>query len=283
MPSETKKISAVWVYWEGGADGDELRYSMRSVHRHFTDAQNLVICGDGPDWFTGPLINSPRFNKQDAKRRFGSGRFAKWCDSVVKLRKICESPLVTDQFLWLYDDTFFLRDLTVADLSIPRCTGFLCKNTRRKAKSKWREVLRRTAVALQDAGRPTRNFSHHGPMVFDKAKMLHTINQFDAFNHPRVIESLYGNQHYDQNQMRLNRGFVQYNRRPWPGWCPRPDASIVNVGSFNVHAAAAIMPRFPHPIPHEQDPPTPAPTTIPATEMIPCDITKLPPAFGQTQ
>ena len=43
-----EKISAVWVYWAGGAIADELRYSMRSVYQHFTDLQNIVLCGDKP-------------------------------------------------------------------------------------------------------------------------------------------------------------------------------------------------------------------------------------------
>ena len=42
------KFSAVWVYWAGGAAGDELRYSIRSACKNLGDLKNVVICGDHP-------------------------------------------------------------------------------------------------------------------------------------------------------------------------------------------------------------------------------------------
>lgn len=240
------KISAVWVYWEGGADGEELRYSMRSIQRHFVDLKNIVLCGDRPDWFTGDFIHSPKWTKRQAKQKFGTGKWCKWTDSIIKLRKIIDSPFVTDRFLWLYDDTFFMRPVTAAEASVPRRTGLLCAHPESKANGLWREVLKRTTVALRDAGRPAINYSHHGPVVYEKQKLMETIERFDPENRPRAIESLYLNHHVDEKDAQQLGRWMAYTQKPSPTWKPHPDAAVVNVGGFRDSVERQIHQRFPH-------------------------------------
>ena len=36
----------IWLYFQGEARGDELRYSMRSVYRHFKGTPHIVLVGD---------------------------------------------------------------------------------------------------------------------------------------------------------------------------------------------------------------------------------------------
>jgi hypothetical protein len=239
------KISAVWVYWEGGADGEELRYSMRSVERHFTGLKNIVLCGDKPHWYSGNFIDSPKFTKRQAKQKFGTGCWCKWVDSVIKLQKIIDSPLVTDDFLWLYDDTFFMRDISTEEALIPRCTRLLCAHPDAKADGAWREVLRRTTVALHEAGRPSRNYSHHGPVVYNKQKLQATIDKFQPDKGPRAIESLYLNHHYDESQAKQLGHWMVYTQKPSETWAPHPQASVVNVGGFRQSVERVISKRFP--------------------------------------
>lgn len=243
-------ISAVWVYWQAGADGDELRYSMRSVERHFVDLKNIVVCGDKPDWFGGDHIPSPKVTGLQCKRQFGTKRWAKWVDSVTKLGRIIASPLVTDRFLWLYDDTFFMRDLTDKELSVPRATGLLCENPDVSAGRKWREVLRRTTLALRESGRPTRNYSHHGPVIYDKQLLQQTIDQYQPGKFPRAIESLYMNHHCDKPEPLGN--WLQYTQKPRPNYRPSVNAAVINVGSFRDSVARYMADRFPCPAIVEQ-------------------------------
>ena len=246
-------ISAVWVYWAGGAVGEELRYSMRSVQQHFTGLENIVLCGDKPDWYRGDFIDSPKWTKRQAKRKFGTKRWAKWTDSIIKLQRIIDSPMVTDQFLWLYDDTFFVKDATASEVAMPRRTRLLCAHPEAKANGAWREVLRRTTEALYAAGRPARNYSHHGPVVFDKQMLQQTIDQFDPENRPRAIESLYINHHFDEaSTVPLGRWMV-YTQRPKPNWQPDPTATVGNVGSFRESVHKAMHNRFPDAIATEED------------------------------
>lgn len=249
-----KPISAVWVYWSGGADRDELRYSMRSIARHFTGLRNVVLCGDREPWFTGDFIPSPKWTEEDAVREYGVGTWAKWTDSIVKLQRIIDSPLVTDQFLWLYDDTFFLKDVSVSEASVHRRTGRLFGRLELEANSEWKDVRKRTAAALLNAGRPDRNYSHHGPVVYDKNLLQKTIDEFNPRSQPRVIESLYVNHHFDERQTEPLRDWMVYTKFPSRRWTPRPSASVVNVGIFTPQVRSVIDSRFPEPSPVEDMP-----------------------------
>lgn len=266
-PQLDDKISAVWVYWAGGADGEELRYSMRSVERHFTGLKNIVLCGDRPDWYAGAMIDSPKFTKRQAKQKYGTGRWCKWVDSVIKLQKIIDSPFVTDNFLWLYDDTFFVRDISTAEASIPRCTRLLCAHPESQADGTWREVLRRTTLALHEAGRPARNYSHHGPVVYNKQKLQQTLDQFRPDKGPRAIESLYLNHHFDESQAKQLGHWMVYTQKPSETWQPHPQASVVNVGGFRKSVERAISKRFPNMSRVEASDVQVSPVSIPLSEF----------------
>jgi hypothetical protein len=274
-----ERISAVWVYWAGGAEGDELRYSMRSVCQHFVDMQNVVLCGDVPEWFGGDAIESPRFGAVAGRRTFGSARFVKWIDSIVKLLRIVADPRVSDRFLWLYDDTIMLRDMTAAELATPRATGLLYPDTSLPASNNWREVVRRTAEDLNTAGLPGRNFSHHGPVVYDKAKLSQTIARFLPMFRPRVIESLYLNHWADPADIRPAAEWLQYTRRPGVDWRPRRSAAICNFGTFADSVERYVAARWPDPCAIELDGGVPATVPDAAPTWAPVPPVEIPPAF----
>ena len=46
-------LQFVWPYWHGGANGDEIRFSVRSVEKFFEGSAKCTIIGDKPPWFTG--------------------------------------------------------------------------------------------------------------------------------------------------------------------------------------------------------------------------------------
>jgi len=243
---EAEKISAVWVYWAGGAEGDELRYSMRSVLANVSGISNVVLCGDRPDWYGGDFIHSPRFDKRQARSKFGTGRWCKWIDSIVKLRKIIESPLVTERFLWLYDDTFIVQPTTANWLSVPRAGGSITTQLGTgKRRNTWRGCVHRTAVALESGGFPLRNYSTHYPVVYSKSKLLETIELFKADTHPRVIETIYQNHHHRDPESVA--GVFQYNKRIPPDWRVSGRATVVNVGGFKPPVAKVIGEMFPKP------------------------------------
>ena len=245
-----RKYSAVWVYWRGGAASDELKYSIRSAITNLSDLANVVVCGDHPgDWYDGDFIHSRRFNKQDGIKKFGSGRFSKWIDSAVKLQKIIESDLVTDAFLWMYDDTFFVKPWSIEQTAILRAGGSLWdpQELDNRAKKTWREVMRRTAKALADRGLPQRNYSTHYPVVYQKGLLAQTIREFNLLNNARLVESLYLNHHFRDPLPAVD--VFQYSKKIPANWKMRDTVSVVNVGGFHKGARDVIKPMFPDPLP----------------------------------
>lgn len=243
-------MSAVWVYWEGGAESDELLYSIRCAYKNLGSLQNIVVCGDIPSWYSGYGINSPRLTKAQAQARFRTGRWAKVVDSIIKLQRIIDDPNVTENFLWLYDDTFIVQPISIPELSIPKYGGYLPTNPT-PAKHSWREALRRTGVALSLAGFEYRNYSTHYPVVYNKKLLQETINVFRPDVKPRVIESLYLNHHRSPYARPLDRTF-QYNKGIHEGWAIRPAARVVNVGGFKPPVRELISTLYPTPCPYER-------------------------------
>ena len=222
--------TVVWVYWEAGAETNELQYSMASVMENLSGHSNLVICGDRPAWWNGPFISCPRVKRRDVLRTFGSGRFQKWCDSIIKMWAIIESDLVTENFLWMYDDTFIVKPYTFDAISQPVAQGYISLAKSPNSHT-WREVKRRTGRDLAARGLPVWDYSTHHPVTFNKLQLVDTINTFDLPASPRLIESIYSNHHNRTKPARALNTF-QYVKRVQAGWVPR-DVPVINVGRFN--------------------------------------------------
>lgn len=244
-----KLRTVVWVYWHGGADSDELLHSMRSVQANLSGVRNIVVCGDHPgDWYMSNYLGSPRFGKAQAKEKYGSGRWAKWCDSIIKLKAIINSDMVTDEFLWMYDDTFIVKPTSISELAVGRVGGQLYKgDLDEPVRRTWREARRRTARHLRDLGMPAVNFSTHFPMVFEKKKLAKTIEMFGCPDSPRLIESIYGNQWITDS--RPASEIFQYTHRPGPDWKIHERAKVVNVGGFNRNVRPIMAEMFPPYVP----------------------------------
>ena len=251
---ENARMSVVWVYHGGGAVSEELRYSMRAAQQNLADCANLVVCGDRPPWYDGEFIHCPKIARKACISEFGSPRFAKWIDSVIKLQAIIDSPLVSENFLWMYDDTFIMRQFSSAQIAIPRAGGLLFSGDwEEEVRRSWSEVRRRSVRALLNRQLPIRDFSTHYPVVYNKQLLQKTIKDFRARKNARVIESLYMNQHFTA-PLSLHR-ILQYQKRARRGWKYSQQAYVLNIGSFNQHAATALVPCFSQPIEQESAPP----------------------------
>jgi hypothetical protein len=228
--------SVVWVYWAGGQKNNELWYSLRLAQKHIKDSGDLFLCGDIPDWYLGNAIPSPRVSDEDAVKRIGSTTYKKWLDSIIKLQAIIDDPRVSERFLWMYDDTFVVRQTTIQSLAVPRYKGSLTDG----GNSSWRRVRKKTASVLSGAGMPIRDYSTHYPIVYEKQKLQQTIDRFRPDKIPTVIESLYHNQWASAPQRRGSE--LEYVHRVRCGWTPRANAVVANVGEFTECARAAIHP-----------------------------------------
>lgn len=232
----TTKKSAVWVYWKHAADADEIVYSIKLARKNLIDLENIIVCGDRPKGIEiDHYIPQPRVSLIECKRTLGTQRWAKWVDHYLKIQAIIGDPQVTDDFLWLYDETFVVRRTSIAEIGRPRFKGHLTLKPQTKI---WRQCKQKTAVLLNDRGYPIRNYSTHIPIVYNKAKMRVTFETFELYGKPLLIESIYQN-HHVQNPVRDN-GFLQYTCRPKPDFAINKGTTILNVGKFTSSVAAVL-------------------------------------------
>ncbi len=133
LPKEVECIEAegpidvVWVYHMRGQQKNEIIQSIKSVKKNLKDWHRLFVCGDKPRWRDeGSLATHIESTKR------ASGDLAKWFDSIHKLQRIIDDNRVSDNFLWIYDDTFVMQSLSVVAIGRGRYNGKLRSTPRRR-------------------------------------------------------------------------------------------------------------------------------------------------------
>lgn len=178
-----ESLQFVWPYWHGGASGDELRWSIRSVETFFDGTPQIVVVGDRPPWFTGLVISSPR--KVGKSRTFRNSLK----DMLTKMNVIATSEQIAERFVWMMDDCYFVRPFTVLDISVPRA---IAARTKRQ-KGEWRTIKVQTMEHLTKTGRTNHDYATHSPHMAEKAKLQKILAEIDVKESPMLWEILYGN------------------------------------------------------------------------------------------
>ena len=191
------QIAFVWPFWQRPAKYDELRWSVRSVFQNFQaegrEVQTVIV-GDQPvirrqpsSWYTGRVIPVPRTVQ-------GTGRVGVK-DAVGKWMTALADDSLPDTLVWMMDDVYFLKPVTLAELSLPRSFGLVSRPRldQQTGGSWWQRAKRETLLALSDADLPTFDFSTHLPHVVDRRRCLEILTRFDAANRMLLWELLYEN------------------------------------------------------------------------------------------
>ena len=135
----------VWVYWQGGARGDELRLSIRSVEQNALFPVKITVIGDRPSWYTGHFIRKPQI---------ASCENHNIADQMSKTVLMSEHPDIGEHIIWMMDDIFFLSPFAQEDVMLPRGVRFS-----RSARNAWQIMKGRTADVLQERGYPTIDYA----------------------------------------------------------------------------------------------------------------------------
>lgn len=180
----------IYTYWHGGAQSDELRWSLRSVADHYTsDTPRALIVGDPPDWYSGPAIR---------RHRIGPCPRRGFRDVLNKIYAACTSPLVDDRFVWMMDDIYFLKPVTLDDLAKHYRGG--CLPPRYKGHSNgWSGLKADTFRAITSEGLPLVDYCTHLPHVIEKAKWLHIWDKYGLADRVLQWELLYGAEWFRQH------------------------------------------------------------------------------------
>ena len=206
-------LQFVWVYWHGGAKGDELRWSMRSVEKHYAGRCRFTVIGDRPPWYAGHVIPAARYTTS-------SGGFERGLRDVLrKMEALTRHPDIDSEFVWMMDDTFFLQPVTREQLAISRAAGQV--NIQREAGSNRYQTLKTlTGKRLARNGYQWHDFGTHGPLLIEKQKLADMFKVFDPLTQLFIWDVAYPNFHR-QRPASLRKWLIRIKRPQSAEWYDR--------------------------------------------------------------
>jgi hypothetical protein len=196
---DTKPVQFVWPYWDGGANGDELRWSIRSVETFFQGRAKITIIGDKPDWYQGHVIHKKRVPASKTNRAFR--------DMLSKVFFIASHAEIDDECVWMMDDIYFLKPFTLDDIKTPRAEPW-----RRSEGNSWQRRKTASMDALAAVGRSQHDYATHMPHWLEKDKLRTLFEEFNLHENTMLWEVLYGNTYRDTPQ-RTRPFFLRFNNQ----------------------------------------------------------------------
>lgn len=189
------QVAFVYPFWQPPAKYDELRWSIRSIYKHFKgDEFKIIVAGSRPilkrqteSWYSGELIEIPR-------TVHGSGRVSIE-DAAGKFLAALKHPETPERIVWMMDDVFFLRDTTWEELELPRAGYRFKPETVDNAPENnwWRKAKKETAKALIEAGLPTWDFATHLPHAVYRDEVIKAFDRFQIVERCLLWEMIYEN------------------------------------------------------------------------------------------
>jgi|TARA_R110002110_G_scaffold145775_5_gene335349 hypothetical protein len=181
---DAPRLQFVWCYFHRAAKQDELRFSMRSVEKHFQGEASFLVIGDKPPWYDGPFIDCPRIRK-------GKGFRRGLHDVQHKMWTLSNDALVEQEFVWMMDDIFMVQLTNVKDLMTPRAAGKIGQSRM----NGWQTVKTNTGNRLREGGFPARDYATHLPHFVQKEKLKVLFELWDPLKETFLWEVAYHNLH----------------------------------------------------------------------------------------
>lgn len=158
------------IYPLGGGSkwrNEELRHSLRSVHQFWKGRRDVFILGKGlPDFLE--------------KSRVHFIECPGYADCIEMAIQLARSYSSTDDFLWMNDDIFFLRDCDPSECEAARrYRRPMTPKAPRKTDNGWWKKLDRVRDQCHAMGiDPIYNFSTHTPYLYNADKLEVVIAVF---------------------------------------------------------------------------------------------------------
>jgi hypothetical protein len=169
------------------SSGDELKYAIRSWDKYFNDDFNIVIIGDKPDWFQGDHIPCQPIRGMTFARAF---------DIALKLELAIASPIISEDFIYTYDDVYLIDSCTRKDFETIRALELMPKGYHLpKASMTWQRLLEATVKKLPE---PAWSYETHIPRMFKKEWLGHIIKAYDLRRNALLVSTLYYNEFYEK-------------------------------------------------------------------------------------
>lgn len=172
----------VWCYIQKEALGNEIELSIASVRKFYQGEARITVVGDTPYKYDGHLIPKTRIVEKD---------FPRYRDVISKMQFITEHPEVDEEFVWMMDDTYFIKPVTYADLQVQRSEPVW----NRSEINEWQRRKSATMDALAAQGYSTIDYATHLPHLIRKRGLRRVFEEFDVYGAVLLWENVYHNIH----------------------------------------------------------------------------------------
>ena len=176
-------------------DDNELRYSIRSLEKHFKNLGKIYIIGHLPDFIKPDDYNIIHIPFPDSYTE------NKDANLIAKLLRACQEESLTDEFLFMSDDQYILQDV-YAENMVPFYSVKLAER-RYRTNNKWERRLQRTYQALKARGKEGYEYDTHAPVIMQKELFKEVMLTYDWGATPGYcINSLYFSHTRDEHVQR---------------------------------------------------------------------------------
>ena len=193
------KVLIVIPYIRPRAQGRELEYAVTGWRRHFKEDYLIVVVGDyHPIVETGKdivFIDCPRVPECH-------GEYRPHLDHANKFMKVMNTYPEIDGFIYTCDDIYAVNDFTLDDVLVPKINEWEISSLQTSS-NPWRRNNAKTKAVLKLHGLTTRNYVCHLPVYYEVDKLKAIFEKYDCLHNSYVIEQLYFNTYFGNNQPRF--------------------------------------------------------------------------------
>ncbi len=182
----TQPIDMVYPIGPGCEWGahEELRYSLRSACKNVPGLRNVYLVGHCPTWVKNVIHlphGDPHTSNKDA-------------NLIDKVRFACERPELSEYFIRLSDDQYFLKQFLLEDQLVPVASNNYLTDPINQGSSKYLKRAKRTRDYLIRNRHTAWNFDGHMPYVYNKSDFARVMAVVDYQTPPGYcINTLYFN------------------------------------------------------------------------------------------
>lgn len=164
---------------------NELRYCLRSVEKHLSGYGRIFIVGELPLWLTG-VVHIPCNDVP--------GHWNRDKNIYSKIIAGCDDDRLSDDFLFMNDDHFLLKDIVIGDFPFFHQGLLEDKIDRMNSAIPYRKVLKNTVEYLKRYGFESFDFDIHCPIIYNRVlfKNMLPVN-WDWPPYGYSIKSMYCN------------------------------------------------------------------------------------------
>lgn len=202
------KIDILIPFIEGPDDSLELRYTLRSIEKYLQVDPVIWILGECPNWLTN--VNVIKLERK-------GGNFKKFKDQLNKIHHFINLKNIGDEFIYMYDDQFFINPVTIDEIKKPRAyynfkkidiTQFL--NTHQTAGKNWKDLFEKTILKLKEQNKPLFGYETHMPRCFEVNKVKEIFKKYNCLEEPYQFSTLYYNNYCTNPEILTRYNFFKF-------------------------------------------------------------------------